>query len=135
MTTEDKTYLKNNIVEYSKKSNKKVYIKTRDKNVGEEVLNIIGNNKNVFGDYEKVKEGFSYKDFTLKFDKKDQATKFYDKIKEIMTTTTVESPDPSPGDSGGGSDTGGSGSSNALFIIAGIIVLAAIGFYVWKKGK
>ena len=136
MNNENKAYLKNNIVELTSKSDKKIYIKSGKNKTGREVATILNNHKSELtggNPWKKVNKGASYEDFTLFFDKKEHADTFKSNIEEILGSEVLYIT-PS-GTDGELSNVGSDSSSSILLVLAGVVVLFAIGIVIWKKRK
>ena len=110
-----------------KGNGKKVHIDCTDKNVGKEVYAAIVNYKHelMMSGFKKVNKGSNYKDFTVVFNSKEEADYFLTQLENytsLLTVFTEEDPETEK-------------SSASMLIIIGVILLIAIGYFVWKKKR
>lgn len=93
-----KSILKANIlsVDGSKINKRNVKITCHNKEAGKLVISTIQQNVSLFGGYkmEKISDGLGAKDFTVKFEIRDGAQKFYDNIVAILNDKSVVATEP-----------------------------------------
>ena len=85
-----KTILKSNIMSVELKK-KKVKITNHNNKAGKTVLSTLTQNPSIFGvqDYD-IRKGLTAKDFTVKFNDKEDAENFYDNVMAIMSDKNVQ---------------------------------------------
>lgn len=137
MKSSDAAIIRDGLKSYERKK-KKVKFDCVNHSAGEEIYQIIYDNAYTLtngGEYKFGNSGFTSKDFTIKFDSEESAQAVVDNIKKIMDNTSDApgSYEPDPDMDMLVEDV--KESNNTLLIVAGVVLLAAIGLFVWKKGK
>lgn len=136
MKSSDAAIIRDGLESVEKKGKKKVKFECDNASVGEEIYQIIHDNAYSLtngGEWKFGNSGFTSKDFTVKFDSEESAQAVVDNIKKIMDNTSdapgayEHDPDVPVEDV--------KESKNTLLIVAGVVLLAAIVLFVWKKNK
>lgn len=135
MKSSEAAIIRDGLKEYKRKK-KKVKFVCDNNSAGKEINKILDDNTYTLsngGDCKLCNVGFSYKDFTVKYDSEESAQAVVDNIKKIMDNASdapgayEHDPDVPVEDV--------KESKNTLLIVAGVVLLAAIVLFVWKKNK
>lgn len=140
MKTDDITTLQSYIIECNlKRKKRQVYIKCHNNNEGKEVANILSLYKSELlknpDGWKKIREGLGYKDFTIIFRLQNDSAEFYDNLKNILEGKVEPSDKNEIEQTKQEMEEQRKSSSRSLVFIVVLILLAAIGFYVWQTGK
>lgn len=135
MKSSDAAIIRDGLKEYTRKK-KKVKFECESNSAGAEINKILYDNTYTLsngGEWKNCNVGFGYKDFTVKYDSEESAQAVVDNIKKIMDNTSdapgayEHDPDVPVEDV--------KESKSTLLIVAGVVLLAAIVLFVWKKNK
>lgn len=134
MNSSDAAILRDSIESVERKGDQKVKVTCVNHSAGNEVNYIIQRNFASLsgGNLKYVNLGFTTKDFTIKTDSSDSADRLADNLNAIMNN---EPSAPGSYENNYGIVPEKESSSKTLLIVAGLIILIAIGVIVWKKRK
>lgn len=135
MKSSEAAIIRDGLESYERKK-KKVKFVCDNNSTGVEIHKILYENTHTLsngGEWKICNVGFGYKDFTVKYDSEESAQAVVDNIKKIMDNTSDAPGSYEPDPDMPVEDV--KESKNTLLIVAGVVLLAAIGLFVWKKGK
>lgn len=139
MKSSEAAIIRDGIESVELKGKKKVKITCKNNSSGVEVNKIIAENfatLSAGGDLKLTSSGFSYKDFTIKTDSSESAEALHDNLNSIINNKPGAPGGYEPGNPGGNEPGGNEPEvSKFLPIIAGLIILIAIGVVVWMKRR
>lgn len=133
MNSSESVILRDSIESVERKGDKKVKITCVNSSAGKEVDNIIQRNFATLsggGNLKLVSLGFTTKDFTIKTDSSESADRLANNLNAIMNNEAYA---PGSYETNYGPSVPDKSSSKTLLMVAGLVILIAIGIVVWKR--